>query len=447
MKIYLVSLQFLGTISGGEGVHVTELARELVRKNIDTTVLTIGIRNQKHFEEVTLHDPYDKSLKSNKIPVHRFFCSDSAFINNGNDGTSIQIKNRVMEFLLQVLGFLRGQANQENSIVHLHGHYLIPSLSKELKHSTRFKVISSIHRAESIYEEKGILNENPQLLQLMEEKELNAINYSDYVIVRSNYIKDLLLELYQNRITNNKIEVLPSAVSMPFINEPIPSKEEIIRIKERIGIKGDLILSLNVIEPLKAFEYIIQSIPLLFKKLKMNKLTDPVTIIIAGHLSDNHIWYYNKLLKGISRIVNLRQRKSIRIMTNIDTATRKDLYHVATVFLHTAIAEPFGITIAEALVKNNIVVATDAEGPRLILDYDGSIQQPLSLAKYGIIFPMHDMSTRCENITESLIYALKNKESLKSMSKSAHDHVIHNFSWDSLINKKIQLYKKLLEKK
>jgi glycosyltransferase involved in cell wall biosynthesis len=446
MKVFLVTQQYVGTVVGGEGVHVIELSRELRKKNIDVTVLTLGIRNMPSFEEVHLEDPFEKDhdLRRMTVPTHRFFTTDSALVDSPYQGTHEQNIVRSKEFKFQVLGFLRGQPDQERSVVHLHGHYMVPSLAKELKAYTKLKVVATIHRAESIYEEQGLLS-HPERIDYMQKKEIDAINFSDRVVVRSKFVKDFLSEVYQKRIKDN-IGFLPSAVGMPFIHEPIPSAEELAVLKAKYSIKGDLILSLGIFEPLKGFEFSLQAIPLLAKKLarQAGRGKAEFTYIIAGLLTENHRWYLNKLQKIHRKIADPRVRNSVRFMLNIDQSVKKDLYHMATVFLYTPIAEPFGITLAEALTKNNIVVSSDVEGPRFVLDCHEPVKPPFTRCAHGLLVA-NDLTRRPEFIAEALFHALTNKESLKPMCERGCDYIVRNFSWNSLINEKISLYKSILK--
>lgn len=58
MKIIIVSAQYIGSISGGGGVHVVELTRELGKLGHEVTVISMGLGRNKNEEEIVLEDTY-----------------------------------------------------------------------------------------------------------------------------------------------------------------------------------------------------------------------------------------------------------------------------------------------------------------------------------------------------------------------------------------------------
>jgi len=434
MKIFIVSQQFVGTMAGGEAVHVMQLAKELKKQKYNVFVLTLGIGNQPFCENCNLED------SDIEVPVVRFFTEDSVKISSPYEGNFTANIKRAREFSLQVLGYLRGQTDQENSIVHLHGHYMVPSLARELRQTTNYKIITTIHRAESIYESLGLLH-HPERIQFMHEKEQDAINYSDRVVVRSNFVKNYLLELYQGRIVD-KFTVIPSAVSESFALSPIPSDSEIKNLKERYGIKGMMILSFGIFEPLKGFEYSLQALPILKKKIKNNI---NFTFVLGGLLLKNHEWYYEKIKKIIRRLP-ISLKRSIKIMTNVNSETKKDLFNMTDIFLFTPVAEPFGIPLAEALSRSKICIASDCEGPRYILDFSDNFTESESfkVCKNGIIVK-NEFSKRCNYIAEALFYVLKEFDNLKKIAENGKEHALSHLSWRQLIEAKINLYKEVIK--
>ena len=452
MNIFLVSFQFEGNIINGEGVHVRELARELIKKSHNVTVLTLGLKQQLQFENVVLEDPYDKNKANRKIKVstYRFFVSDSPYLNTPYDGTFDDKVKRIKEFDLQVLGFLRAQKHQSRSIVHLHGRFMIPSLSKEIKLYTKFKIVSSLHRIESMYNPGQLsdMNYKRKSLLYLENKELLSVKYSNAVIVRSNLNRDLLSELFSGKIQTEKIHVLPSAVPMPFIHRPIPDPKIVDDFKSYYGIKGDLIFNLSVIEPVKSIEYTIQAVPLIYKKLRSVYKNKPenFTYIIAGLLRKENRDYIKRLQKLADK-VNKKHKHSIRIMPNIDEKTKEELFDTSSVFLYSSLIEPFGITMAEAIVKDNVIIASNTEGARLLLNKNKKISTPFSVVDHGIIVPYFDMGKRSEFFAKAVLYTFTHRKELEKVKKLGQNYVLKKYSWSTLVKKKIELYKSVLNKK
>lgn len=435
MKIFLVTQQFVDTPVGGEAVHVTELARELRKRNYDVWVLTLGVGRQAGCENCRLDS--DDPLR---VPVVRFFASDSDRIRSPYDGSIEANVRRAREFGLQVVGYLRAQPDQERGLVHLHGHYMVPSLAKEIRRDTAFRIVSTIHRAESVYEAMGVLN-HPERMELMHEKEMDAINHSDRVVVRSAFVRDYLVELYQDRIRKDHITVIPSAVAQGFMEAPLPSAEAVAWLKTRYGFEGDVVLMFSVFEPLKGFEAALQAWPLLRKRLGRSR---PVTLVLAGWLAENHRWYFEKLRKFVARYPGSALRRSVRFLTNVDAGLKRDLYDLADVFLCTPVAEPFGITLAEALARGKVCVATDCEGPRYILDCPDPFPPPFRVCGNGILVA-NDPGRRSEHVAEALVYALTRKGELAALAESGRRHALRRLSWRNLIDLKTSLYKSVME--
>ena len=100
MDVIIVSAQYIGSISGGGGIHVVELTRELGKLGHKVTVLSMGLGRYKNQEEIILTDPYnpDKEKRKTKINVIRFRVKDSAKLKSPFEGTKQQEIDRLKEF-------------------------------------------------------------------------------------------------------------------------------------------------------------------------------------------------------------------------------------------------------------------------------------------------------------------------------------------------------------
>jgi glycosyltransferase involved in cell wall biosynthesis len=200
----------------------------------------------------------------------------------------------------------------------------------------------------------------------------------------------------------------------------------------------------GVFEPLKGFEFAIQSLPLLKNHLKRHAKSPAFTFVLAGLLNDNHKWYLAKLQKLVKKLSPAGLRNSVRFMTNVDETVKRDLYEMADVFLYTPVAEPFGITLAEALARGKICVATDCEGPRYVLDCDRPFSTAYSVCGNGILV-RNEFSRRCEHISEALVHALTHREELKHVAENGRRFALRSLSWRQLIDSKTTLYKTVME--
>ena len=108
MKIIIVGAQYIGSITGGGGIHVAELTRELAKLKHDVLVLSMGLQNSPALEEINLDDPYnsDENLRTGKVKVKRFFPPDAKNIFSPFAGSKEEEINRLEYFKQQVLKYL-----------------------------------------------------------------------------------------------------------------------------------------------------------------------------------------------------------------------------------------------------------------------------------------------------------------------------------------------------
>ncbi len=442
MKIIIVGAQYIGSITGGGGVHVVELTRELGKLGHEVLVLSMGLGNNNKEEEIILEDPYNPNKKKRKakIKVIRFWTSDSKKIKSPFAGTKQQEIDRLLEFKNKVLDYLIRHNGDE--VVHLHGHFVIPSMAKELKEKTKYKIVNSIHTFESISEmKKGKDGAGEKFIKIMQDMERTAIQYSDCLICRSYEVKQQITELFEEAVKNTKVAIISSGVSSVFINHPALEKRKLDKIKTKYNIQGDLLLNINRIDPSKGIEYLICAYPGLYKDLQKNRSRDyKLSLVIAGMIEEKNKWYYKKLCKLINNIKNPVIKKSISIHQNISEEDKMGLFNIASVFILTSLLEPFGITIVEALAKDIPVVASGVEGPKDIMDVK-NVKFPFSLSSGGVLVNYDIHNRRADNLQAALKYIFNNPEKVCKNVKKGRDKTLKKYAWESLIKQKIAVYK------
>ncbi len=448
MKIILVSAQYIGSISGGGGVHVVELSRELGKLGYDVLVLSMGLGNNKKKETIILKDPYnpDKNKRKAKIKVIRFWSKDSHKINSCFEGTKEDEINRLTEFKEQVIEYLiKNYKNNDDVVVHIHGHFVVPSMAKELRENTKLKIVTSIHTFESLSEKaKGKDGAGPKFIKIMENMEEQAIKYSHYLIVRSKKVKEQITKLFPSTVRRAKVAIISSGVSSVFINHPRLSDRKLKDIMKRYNIKGELIFNLNRIDPSKGIEYLIKAYPKLYKYLiKKNGKDYKMSLVICGMIEEKNKWYYEKLSKLISEIKDENIKESISIHQNITEEDKIGLFNLARVFVLTSIIEPFGITIVEALAKDVPVIASGVEGPMDIMGVK-KVREPYSVADGGIIVNYDKKSKRSNNLFEALKYVFEKPEVIEKRVKKGREKTLNKYGWEALVKEKINIYKKVL---
>lgn len=91
------------------------------------------------------------------------------------EGTKQEEIDRLLEFRNKVLDYLIKHNGKE--ILHIHGHFVIPAIAKELKEAkTKYKIVNSIHTVESISEiKKGKDGAGEKFIKIMQDMEKEAI--------------------------------------------------------------------------------------------------------------------------------------------------------------------------------------------------------------------------------------------------------------------------------
>ncbi len=448
-EIIIVSAQYIGSISGGGGVHVVELTRELGKLGYKVLVLSMGLGKNKLKETITLEDPYnpDKKKRKAKIKVVRFRPKDYKNLNSCFEGTKQQEIDRLTEFKNRAVDYLvKHYKNRDDIVVHIHGHFVVPSMAKELKEQTKLKIVTSIHTFESISERaKAKDGAGAKFVKIMEEMEEIAIKNSDYLIVRSKKVKQQITELFPKTVRKTKVAIISSGVSSVFINHPGFDNKILEKIKKKYNVSGDLIFNLNRIDPSKGIEYIIKAYPRVYKDLRKLKGKDyKMSFVICGMIEEKNKWYYERLTKLISEIKDKEIRDSISIHQNITEEDKIGLFQLAKVFILSSIIEPFGITIVEALAKNIPVIAAGVEGPMDIMGVK-KVDVPFKVADGGIIVNYETKSKRHSYLYEALKFVFLNPDKIKKKVLKGREKTLRKYGWEALVMEKIDIYNKTLD--
>jgi glycosyltransferase involved in cell wall biosynthesis len=438
MKIIIVGAQYVGSITGGGGVHVVELTRELGKLGHEVLVLCMGLGNAPQELDLVLEDPHNPDPGKRKATVHvkRFFPADADKIKSPFAGTKQQEIDRLKAFRQQVLEYLLKLDG--DGVVHIHGHFAVPAMARELKEKGRYKIVNSIHTFESISERvKGKDGAGEEFVKQMEEMEEEAIRHSDHLIVRSEEVLRQITGLFPQAVKTTPISVISSAVSSLFVHEPPPDEFDLLAVKGKYGVQGDLILNVNRIDPSKGIENLLGAYPRLYEHLR----TKP-SLVIAGMIEKKNRWYHDKLQDIIAAIPEKEIRDSISIHQNIPEPDKLALFELAKVFVVSSLLEPFGITMVEALAKNVPVVASGVEGPKAVMNRK-EVAAPFTKADGGLLVNYDDADKRADNMFEALKHFFENPKEIKESAALGRAMALGKYSWEGLVERKLEIYRKV----
>ncbi len=92
-------------------------------------------------------------------------------------------------------------------------------------------------------------------------------------------------------------------------------------------------------------------------------------------------------------------------------------------------AEPFGLVVADAMMRSTAVVASESGGPAEIVRH----------GQTGFLVPPGDPDA----LAEALLHLLRNRELAEQMGAAGHRAALTYFSEAVFVDKFIQLYQKL----
>ena len=429
-KIFLVSIQYPPNITGGGGVIVRELSRELVKNNQDIMVLCFGLNNKEE-ENLVLSDN-DGDFH---IQVKRFFADDSKLLKNPYEGTKKDEFERFEQFIEKVFNYLR----DKKGIVHLHGHYLVPYLGKKLKlEGQKNPVIISYHALESIaLEAKAI--ENQFALNYIKEKEKLSLKFCDIAIVNSNKVKNQLRTMYPEEFDDNKVKILQNPVNNELIHYKETTKQEKIenRKKFKVNGKSHLIFSVGRIDKIKGYDILIKSLQDVAKQTNHE-----ISLVIAGFLEEKHQKYFNHLNKIAKDLKKQNPKIDTIFIPNISNEEKIRFLDDAICFVSAAILEPFGITTLESWIRRKPVITSETEGSKDLFSIENEINPPFLRKDKGII--VANKPNRRKNLAKAIIYLLNNLEESKQMGKIGQQFVINNYTWKSVVKLYLEQYQSII---
>ena len=424
MRVCFVSIQWPPIITGGSGVAVVNLARELAR-NHKLTVYTFGLKDLAE-EEIM-------DLDGAKIRVIRIFTSDSDRIATPFDGTKEDEIRRLLEFASKLL------ENIDCSwcdVIHLHGHFVVPGIARVLRelHCGR-AIISTIHAFESLIElEKGRFSSPPSVFNTIVTMERDALEYSDFVTVASHSLLKRVTQIHGPQYLR-RVRVIHMGIDDKLFEEPVDN-DYVSRIRNTyLGSRGGLLFNLNRIDPHKGIEYIIGALSHID--------TYSLSLVIAGKYEERNQSYLEMLMER-KRAIEETSSHRITILRNIDERTKICLFDAADIFVMASPTEAFGLTILEALARKTPVIVTDAEGPREIFDVYDDIKEKFVEIDGGLMVNFSDPQKREKNLAAAIVYMLDNINHFKKKAEKTSKSIREKFSWRTISYEFESLYREAL---
>lgn len=226
-----------------------------------------------------------------------------------------------------------------------------------------------------------------------------AVKYADEIVVLSEGVQKYFMDIY-----NRKTVFIPNGVNRPIIHEPR-------LIKEKFGLdKDNYILFLGRLVPEKGVSYLIEA----FKQINTEK-----KLVIAGGSSDTDefLQYLKKLAKDDNRII---------FTGFVQGQLLKELYSNAYVYVLPSDLEGMPLSLLEAMSYGNCCVVSDiAECAEVVEDK-------------AVVFKKSDVA----DLKVQLQMLCDDKKVVENYKNTSTEFICRKYSWDDVVGKTIELYKK-----
>lgn len=189
--------------------------------------------------------------------------------------------------------------------------------------------------------------------------------------------------------------------------------------KVRFSSKKDYLFMGRLTEQ-KGLEYLIDALKILDKeKIKL-------TLNVAGEGEESYV-------KPLRDRANSFKNIKVNFLGNILGKEKLDLYNKTKIFISSSIFEPFGIVIAENMASGTAIIASDREGPKLLVK-----------PSFGKLVPFDKKEERARNLAKTIKESLRwntikmGKESIKESKK---------YSYDLIADKTLKVFEKAITKR
>lgn len=253
--------------------------------------------------------------------------------------------------------------------------------------------------------------------------EYEGAQIADCVITVSYSMKD---ELKKLGFPEDKIRVCWNGINPDKYDPQKISHDEKIQLRRRYGVADDdhLLFFIGRLVTIKGVENLVKAMPSVLEDFPNTKLV----ILGVGELEEN--------IRSLMDSLNISEKIVLR--TEFVSEQERILHYAAadSVVLP-SLYEPFGIVCTEAMsmAKPVVVGARGTSGMREQIIPDGENQCGVHMNPYD----SNDIAWGIKQVLES-------KEKSMQMGVNARKRVIEQFSWDTVANRTLDIYKEFVKR-
>lgn len=399
MRILLLTNEYPPFIYGGAGVHIEYLSRELA-KLADVDVRT--------FHDQEQHDPH-LSVRGTRYDTSAFAGCPKEFVSP-----------------LKALGtclVFNGQGTDAD-VVHCHTWYAqFGGMLAKMLYQIPFVV--TVHSLEPLRPWKREQLGNGYRLSSWVER--TAIEMADAVIAVSNSTRDDIIRLFN--VDPKRVPMIPNGIDTTEYQAT--SAPEVLR-KYEIDPERPYVLFVGRVTRQKGVLYLLKAIPRIDPRMQI--------VLAAGEADTPEL---QAEFEGQVQALQAQRPGVVFIPQMLPLDTKVALYAHATVFCCPSIYEPFGIINLEAMACGTPVVGSAV----------GGIQEVVVDGETGFLVdagidpePPHD-PTNPAGFAQGLATAInrfaENPDLAVEMGKKGRQRVVDHYSWTSVAQQTLDLYRRL----
>jgi len=404
-------------IVGGLGTYAAEITRKFVLLDNDVTVFTMNddagsLPTRELWRGIEIHRPVHIDVSDSLPDVV------AADIKKWGMGGGIQFFSKLLMYnyltASKLVSDLVRSEDFKYDIVVAHDWLSViggTAVKRELGLPLAFHVHST---------EKGrTLGHGSDVIYNIE---LRGGNLADIIVTVSNAMRDELITL---GFPAEKIRVMYNGVDPQKYSMQQVSREKILEIRQRYGLKDDdlMILFVGRLVWVKGVDKLVGAMPHVLHKIPNAKLV----VVGLGEMRD----YLEKMVQ------NLNLQDVVKFCFEfVPEEERIAHYAACDVSVFPSVYEPFGIVALEAMSMEKPVVvgASGVSGMREIVIPAGQDQ-----------CGFHVNPNDPPDIAWGIISALQDPQKKDELGQNGRKRVLSNFSWDIIAKRTAQMYKELLE--
>ena len=267
-----------------------------------------------------------------------------------------------------------------------------------------------------VYGERSLFKSMKMVI--MDHEEIFAAKKADAVIPVTEGIKDILIK---RGVDEHKITAIPNGANADLfrpINNPVATNE--LRCKHNVDENAPIVMFVGSLVPYQGVEYLIQSAPLILKKV-----ANTMFLIIGDGRVKNELMNLVKKIGLSDKFVFIREVPYEEVPLYINMA---DVCMVPK--------KPLGygyspLKLYEYMACGKPVIASDIEGFEILEKYNA-----------GIILNPEDP----EELSNAIIKLLQNKQLREQMGTNGRELVVGEYSWESAAKKTVEVLEKTVNR-